>query len=235
MNNNVSPAIRHALSILGINPDTPYEECKRIYRKILLTTHPDKGGNAKDFIAIQDAWKIAQPFLELNINERTQRSQKTPHIRTTFVHTTVTVKQTVNRTKNNSVKDDNGLIDDLPIATLYTPNNKEYLRLGFVTNLDTSSNDPLYQIVVTYTFLKDKGIFYADKDYSSFNAHVTESDVYLKHRDNYHILVYKQQPFQWERWLIYSPYYHFNPPDNNTKTTYADNSRESDYSSNVKP
>ena len=43
-------------SVLEIKSDACFEEVKKAYRSLIVTMHPDKGGNADDFHAVQEAW-----------------------------------------------------------------------------------------------------------------------------------------------------------------------------------
>jgi hypothetical protein len=42
-------------SVLGLEPGATREEVKRAFRKRALETHPDRGGRAEDFLAVQRA------------------------------------------------------------------------------------------------------------------------------------------------------------------------------------
>ena len=55
---------RH-LQAIGLEPGRSYsrDEMKRAYRKRSKATHPDAGGNAQDFIAVQAAWKALRSVL----------------------------------------------------------------------------------------------------------------------------------------------------------------------------
>jgi|EP00945_MAST-04E_sp_MAST-4E-sp1_P004188 diphthamide biosynthesis protein 4 len=42
--------------VLGVKSDACFEEVKKAYRACVVAMHPDKGGNADDFHAVQEAW-----------------------------------------------------------------------------------------------------------------------------------------------------------------------------------
>ena len=41
------------LTILGLGPTATQQEIKRAFRRLALTTHPDKGGSAAAFIRVK--------------------------------------------------------------------------------------------------------------------------------------------------------------------------------------
>ena len=43
-------------SVLGIKSNACFEEVKKAYRSCVVTMHPDKGGSAAAFHAVQEAW-----------------------------------------------------------------------------------------------------------------------------------------------------------------------------------
>jgi len=43
--------------VLGVDPATPHDELRRTYRRLLRETHPDTGGSAARFVAVQQAWE----------------------------------------------------------------------------------------------------------------------------------------------------------------------------------
>ena len=49
--------ITRATRILGVSPTSSGADIKAAYRALLLTAHPDKGGNDAQFIDLQDAYK----------------------------------------------------------------------------------------------------------------------------------------------------------------------------------
>lgn len=49
---------RDLYSDLGISPDATHEEIKKAYRKKANKSHPDKGGDAEEFHAIQKAYDV---------------------------------------------------------------------------------------------------------------------------------------------------------------------------------
>ena len=48
--------IDKALHTLGLNRGATPEKLKKTYRKLAMKTHPDKGGNAEEFIAVNKAY-----------------------------------------------------------------------------------------------------------------------------------------------------------------------------------
>jgi curved DNA-binding protein CbpA len=53
-----SPASRTPYEVLGVRPDVSPEELRRAYRRLLRETHPDTGGTAAAFQAVQAAWEL---------------------------------------------------------------------------------------------------------------------------------------------------------------------------------
>lgn len=53
-----SPLSASAYEVLGVAPDADEEALKRAYRLRLRATHPDTGGDAMAFIAVQRAWEL---------------------------------------------------------------------------------------------------------------------------------------------------------------------------------
>ncbi|HEY8591076.1 MAG TPA: DnaJ domain-containing protein [Naasia sp.] len=53
-----SPAAESAYRVLGVSPTAPDEELRRAYRRLLRETHPDTGGDAGQFVALQHAWEL---------------------------------------------------------------------------------------------------------------------------------------------------------------------------------
>jgi len=47
-----------ALTTLGLKQDVQWFEIHQAYQKKIFTSHPDKGGNANDFIEIREAYEI---------------------------------------------------------------------------------------------------------------------------------------------------------------------------------
>lgn len=52
-----SPIAATPYEVLGVRPDAGTEELRRAYRRMLRETHPDTGGVAAEFHAVQDAWE----------------------------------------------------------------------------------------------------------------------------------------------------------------------------------
>ena len=46
-------------ALLGLTPDADIDQIKRAYRKRALETHPDRGGDAEVFRAVQGAYERA--------------------------------------------------------------------------------------------------------------------------------------------------------------------------------
>lgn len=53
-----SPLSASAYEVLGVVPDVDEDALKRAYRLRLRATHPDTGGDAAAFIAVQRAWEL---------------------------------------------------------------------------------------------------------------------------------------------------------------------------------
>lgn len=53
-----SPASQTPYEVLGVAPTAGIDELKRAYRRLLRETHPDVGGDAARFHAVQHAWAI---------------------------------------------------------------------------------------------------------------------------------------------------------------------------------
>ena len=54
----LSTQINEAYKILGIPNSSNLSDIKKAYRKKVLTTHPDKGGHANDFILVNQAFEL---------------------------------------------------------------------------------------------------------------------------------------------------------------------------------
>jgi hypothetical protein len=51
--------IRQALGILGFDkPVSSVDDIKKRYRKLSMTHHPDKGGNATEFVRLNEAYQV---------------------------------------------------------------------------------------------------------------------------------------------------------------------------------
>ena len=53
-----SPASPTPYEVLGVRPDATHDELRRAYRRLLRETHPDTGGTAAAFQAVQEAWEL---------------------------------------------------------------------------------------------------------------------------------------------------------------------------------
>jgi curved DNA-binding protein CbpA len=52
-----SPASLTAYEVLGVSASVSDDELRRAYRRLLRETHPDTGGDAARFVAVQQAWE----------------------------------------------------------------------------------------------------------------------------------------------------------------------------------
>jgi curved DNA-binding protein CbpA len=57
--------LNEALEILRVPGTADLNEIKAAYRKRVLETHPDKGGDAKEFIRVRPAYEIACSFFKV--------------------------------------------------------------------------------------------------------------------------------------------------------------------------
>ena len=53
-----SPASATPYEVLGVSPSVGHDELRRAYRRLLRETHPDTGGTAARFQAVQAAWEL---------------------------------------------------------------------------------------------------------------------------------------------------------------------------------
>jgi len=53
-----SPLAASPYEVLGVDATAPHDELRKAYRRRLRETHPDAGGSAADFHAVQDAWEL---------------------------------------------------------------------------------------------------------------------------------------------------------------------------------
>lgn len=53
----MSIAKKSCFEVLGISKNVTDEEVKKAYRKLANKLHPDKGGDPKAFIELNEAWK----------------------------------------------------------------------------------------------------------------------------------------------------------------------------------
>jgi len=66
-----SPAAASPYEVLGVSPEATSEELRRAYRRRLRLTHPDVGGRAADFQAVQVAWeRIGNPESRADYDRR---------------------------------------------------------------------------------------------------------------------------------------------------------------------
>jgi hypothetical protein len=66
-----SPAAASPYEVLGVKPEATSEELRRAYRRRLRLTHPDVGGRAADFQAVQVAWeRIGNPESRADYDRR---------------------------------------------------------------------------------------------------------------------------------------------------------------------
>lgn len=54
----MSNAVHAAYAALGVPPSASNEEVKIAYRKLLVRTHPDKGGSAAEFQTVKEAYAL---------------------------------------------------------------------------------------------------------------------------------------------------------------------------------
>jgi curved DNA-binding protein CbpA len=52
--------IKNPYKILGVETNTPLEECRKAYRKLCRKYHPDNGGDPDLFDEINKAWELIQ-------------------------------------------------------------------------------------------------------------------------------------------------------------------------------
>ena len=66
-----SPLSASPYEVLGVDPRASDDELKRAYRKRLRETHPDTGGSAEEFRAVQEAWeRIGTPEARAAFNRQ---------------------------------------------------------------------------------------------------------------------------------------------------------------------
>lgn len=53
-------AVMNAYEILGVAPSASLLECQRAYKRLCRVHHPDVGGSADKFRAVQEAWNAIQ-------------------------------------------------------------------------------------------------------------------------------------------------------------------------------
>jgi hypothetical protein len=53
-----SPLARSPYEVLGVDPGAAHDDLKKAYRRLLRQTHPDTGGDAGRFVAVQRAWEL---------------------------------------------------------------------------------------------------------------------------------------------------------------------------------
>src|SRR5687768_6720845 len=58
------------MATLGLSPPYALEDVKQAYRDKARATHPDRGGSAAAFQAVQEAFEQAQAYLEFREDRR---------------------------------------------------------------------------------------------------------------------------------------------------------------------
>ena len=73
-----SPISATPYEVLGVSPSAGQDELRRAYRRLLRQTHPDTGGDAARFVAVQTAWeRIGTPAHRAAYDSgRTRRSEQ---------------------------------------------------------------------------------------------------------------------------------------------------------------
>jgi molecular chaperone DnaJ len=61
---NIDMNIDEAYSVLSATKDTPDEELKKLYRKLAVENHPDKGGSSDKMKQINEAYQLIQDYRE---------------------------------------------------------------------------------------------------------------------------------------------------------------------------
>ncbi|MBA3452790.1 MAG: J domain-containing protein [Deltaproteobacteria bacterium] len=64
------PALRSAWTTLRLAPGASLAEVRKAFRQLALETHPDHGGNADDFRAVQDAYERLVDRLARRVRSR---------------------------------------------------------------------------------------------------------------------------------------------------------------------
>lgn len=44
--------------VLGVQPNSDLDSCKKAYRRLSKVHHPDRGGDPENFHRIQEAWNL---------------------------------------------------------------------------------------------------------------------------------------------------------------------------------
>ena len=52
--------MKNPYEVLGVANNTPVDECKKAYRRLSRTYHPDNGGDSNKFDEVQKAWKLIE-------------------------------------------------------------------------------------------------------------------------------------------------------------------------------
>lgn len=50
----------NAYEVLGVSANASKDDCKKAYRRLSAKYHPDNGGDADKFDAVQKAWKAIE-------------------------------------------------------------------------------------------------------------------------------------------------------------------------------
>ena len=78
-----SPAAASPYEVLGVTPSASADELRRAYRRLLRQTHPDVGGSAVQFHAVQVAWeRVGTPDSRAAYDRRRYPDSGEPPVRT---------------------------------------------------------------------------------------------------------------------------------------------------------
>ncbi|TFD33333.1 J domain-containing protein [Cryobacterium cryoconiti] len=80
-----SPAAASPYEVLGVSPSASDDELRRAYRRLLRHTHPDVGGDAAAFHAVQIAWeRIGSPGSRADYDRRRYPDSAAEPVRTAY-------------------------------------------------------------------------------------------------------------------------------------------------------